>query len=456
VILLLAALVACGETDGGAGAPAPATPPGSAQAPAAPQGGPAAPGNASAGPTPAPALAPPASVTVWNVDTIDGLVPVRPAREGKVARAVTALPQHDVALQLLKDIVARHASDPDNPWAVAHGVLAEGPGFRLSGGREVLPHLFATYAEARTFTGASGKARVLPGFPASRGAIRIEPHTDLLLKNFAEVGYAPEARAKAPFGETTLADLYRATVLKTYLDPARNHSSFKDPNDVVWGLQALAQWAPAPEGTKPELQWVASDGTPMDLDTVTNFAAAVLTQESAFLFEDFQQGRPFQRAGQNLFSYTCGGSHLLQGASYAVARGFGSEMDRKAVVAQVPLLFYRLPGELRVYDEAMKQNPKHRTRLLVQRVKFLGHWLETTSKMQAMGLFVPTDAQMKSIEGAATNLVLTLDALRQQGTFDQLPQIRAQNEQLFLDIVGDSGHAIRGLELALGRGTIAY
>jgi hypothetical protein len=89
-------------------------------------------------------------------------------------------------------------------------------------------------------------------------------------------------------------------------------------------------------------------------------------------------------------------------------------------------------------------------------VKFLGHWLETTSKMQAMGLFVPTDPQMKSIEGAATNLVLTLDALRQQGTFDQLPQIRAQNEQLFLDIVGDSGHAIRGLELALGRGTIAY
>lgn len=404
----------------------------------------------------APALPAPASVTVWTVDNIDQLLPQRPARVAKVGRPVKAIPQLDVTLQVLADVVDRFGGDPDNPWAIAHGVLARGKGFRLNDGREVLPHLFATYAEPRTFTRKDGTTRTLPGFPAARGKVRVEPHTDLLLKNLAEVGFAADAVVATSFGEATLADLYRATVLKTALDPAANRSSFKDPNDVVWGLQALASWAPSAAGTKPELQWIASDGTAMDLDNVASFATAVLTQESAFLFEDLQNGRPFQRAGQNLFSYTCGGSHLLQGAAYAVGRGFGTEMDRKAVAAQVPLLFYRLPGELRVYDEAMKRNPKFRTRLLVQRVKFLGHWLENASKLQAMGFFVPSDEQQRSIEGAATNLALTVDALKKQGTLDQLPEIRAKDEQLYLDIVGDSAHAIRGLSLAMGRDDLAY
>jgi hypothetical protein len=294
------------------------------------------------------------------------------------------------------------------------------------------------------------------GFPAARGSIRIEPHTDLLLKNAIEAGFAPDATFASPAGQVTLADLYRATVLKTWLVAERNHSSFKDPNDVVWGLQALASWAPSSGDAKPELQWIASDGTPMDLDGLTSFSVAMLTQESAFLFEALQKGTPFTRSGQNLFAYTCGGAHLVQGASYAVARGFGTEMDRKAILAQVPLLFYRLPNELRVYDEAMARNPKYRTRLLVQRVKFLGHWLETVSKMQAMGLFEPTPEQLRLVEGAATNLSLAVDALAKQGTFAQVESIRTKDEQLYLDILGDSAHALHGLELAMGRAQVAW
>ena len=33
---------------------------------------------------------------------------------------------------------------------------------------------------------------------------------------------------------------------------------------------------------------------------------------------------------------------------------------------------------------------------------------------------------------------------------------RVENEQLYLDIVGDSSHAIRGLDLALGLGEVRY
>ena len=53
-------------------------------------------------------------------------------------------------------------------------------------------------------------------------------------------------------------------------------------------------------------------------------------------------------------------------------------------------------------------------------------------------------------------LVETAKDLKKLGAFDNLQVLREGNEQLYLDIVGDSAHAVRGLELALGRATIAY
>ena len=399
-------------------------------------------------PVPAPVVPAPAplSTTVWTVDNITELVPVAPPRQSTVARPIPANPAYDTALQVLGTVVEEYAGDPDNPWAVAHGLLARTANFRLTDGREAVPHLFATYAEPRPVG-----TLALVGFPASRGPIRIEPHTDLLLKSMGEVGVPPDATFPTSGGTASIADLYRYTLLKTFLVIEGSRTNFDGPNDMPWGLQALAQWAPP-----GELQWIAQDGSPMDLDALASFTVAVLTKESAFLFAAMQKGQTFTRQGQGLFTYTCGGAHLLQGASYAIARGYGTAKDRKAIEAQVPLMFYRLPIELAVYEDAMRRQPKYKTKLLVQRMKFLGHFLETMSKMQAMGLYTPDDAQLLALEGAAQNLTLTVDALRKQGTFDALPALRKTDEQLYLDVIGDSAHAIRGLEMALGRGTIGW
>ena len=75
--------------------------------------------------------------------------------------------------------------------------------------------------------------------------------------------------------------------------------------------------------------------------------------ESAQLFQWMHQGGTFQKNGQGIFKYTCGGSHLLQGAAYLVAKGFGEEKDRERLQAQVDLLFWRFPRELEVYSNAM-------------------------------------------------------------------------------------------------------
>ena len=78
------------------------------------------------------------------------------------------------------------------------------------------------------------------------------------------------------------------------------------------------------------------------------------------------------------------------------------------------------------------------------------------SKLSAMGFYSPDAAQQKLLETAAQNLVIAVRALSDAGTLDNMPKLHTQDEQLYLDIVGDSAHAIRGLELALGRGSILY
>lgn len=395
---------------------------------------------------PSPAPAPTAPVTVWTAENISTLVPVAPTREGKVPWVLPGNPVYDEVLQALASMVEKYAGDPQNPWAVAHGFLARGKDFKLADGRPAIPHLFATYAEPRTLGALN-----FWGFPKKAGEILVEPHTDLLIKNMQEAGVPPDADFPHADKKISLAELYRYTLLKTFLVADKNKSSFEGPNDIPWGLQALATWAPG-----PELQWITADGVPMDLDYLTTFLVAVVTQESAFMFQALQNGQRFERSGQNLFNYTCGGAHLVQGASYAVARGFGGPKDRKAMEAQVILLHYRLPIELSIYESAMARAPKMRGKLLVQQMKFLGHWLETTSKLSALGFYTPDATQQKLSETAAQKLVLTVQAIRDSGALDNMETIRKADEQLYLDIVGDGGHAIRGLELALGRGTIRY
>lgn len=397
-------------------------------------------------PQPAP-QAPPAPVErVWSADNIRDLVPEAPTRTGTVARAIPALPAYEETIRVLGAVIDSRAADPENAWAIAHGVLARGAGFRLADSRPAIAHVLATWAEPR-----SVGTLTLIGFPTTREGAPVEPHTDLILKNIGEAGLLPSETFPAGGGDVTVADLYRYTLLKTFLVPGKNESSYQNPNDMPWGVQALAQWSP-----DEELRWVAANGTKMDMDELTHFLVAVLHQESAFMFTAMGRGERFQRTGQSLFTYTCGGAHLVQGASYAVARGFGKPEDRRAVAAQAQLLLYRLPIELAIYDDATRQNPKYRLKLMVQRMKFLGHFLESISKLQALGFFTPDDAQLATIEGAAQNLSLTVSALAEVKAFERLDEIRAAEEQLYLDVVGDAAHAVRGLELALGRGSIAY
>ncbi len=387
---------------------------------------------------------------LWTARAAADLPATTPTRVGRTPIPLEPDPRYDRVLERLKAVVTQHAGDPDNPWAIGHGLLAMGPDFQLTNQQPAVDWLFSQYAEELP-VGEGAEARSYVRFPTSRGSQRIEPHTGLMLKVLAEVGVDPQRTVQVQGHPHPVADLYRGVLVSSYLVPERNHSSFQSPNDLPWALQGLATWAPP-----GPLRWEALDGTPMSMDDLTAFSATVLMAESQFLFEAMQAGASFEKKGQGIFAYTCGGAHLLQGTAYAVARGHGGELVHKGLLGQVPLLYFRFPRELQIYDSLMKKAPQHAALLLVQRLKFVGHFLESAHKMAAMGLYRPSEEQQRMLQGAAQQLVLVVEGMEQQAIFDALDALRTTDEQMYLDVVGDSAHAIRGLELALGRGEVRY
>lgn len=377
----------------------------------------------------------------WTAATVHALPLTGPASPPRAYPR--PLPVDDAlksTLARLESVVRTHAADPANPWAIAHGMTALGPDFPLDNGKNSVDWLFERYAQP-----VSAEGRTYLQFPAKDGAARVEPHAALILKTMVETGVSPSRPVQVKGATYTVGDLYRGELLGAYLVPQRNHSSFASPNDLPWALSAFVGWAPP-----GPLTWVAFDGTPMALDDLATFVVTVLATESQFLFEAMKAGATFKKERQGIFGYTCGGAHLLQGAAEAAARGRSTKTARLAVDAQIPLHFWRLPKELEIYDAAMKAAPQHSTVLLVQRLKFLGHWLESATKMAALGLYSPTDEQQRLVAGAAQQIALVVAALDQAAVYDGMRELRKSDEQLYLDLVGDSAHALHALKLATG------
>ncbi|MCB9681464.1 MAG: hypothetical protein H6733_08325 [Alphaproteobacteria bacterium] len=342
----------------------------------------------------------------------------------------------------LRSTVTTYGLDPDNAWAIGHALLALGPDARLADGRSAFEVLFARYAQVVPM----GPATILR-FPRKDGDRLVEPHTALVLKTVTDLGLAPDTKVTVAGAPHPLAELYRGTLDQIWTDPPE--LSVLSWNDVPWALQGLATWS------APHTAWRTSDGHDMDLDTLTHQVVDRLVQDTAFLEAARVADAPLVKQGQGIFSYTCGGAHLLQGAATAVARGFGTADDRVAMVAQARLAMWRFPRELAIVDDALVRAPEYAEILRIQRLKFVGHHLETMERFAALGLVPGDDPELQaSVTRALDELVASVGALEAAGTFDDMDGVRRRREQSWLDLIGDSAHALRGLDLATGQAAV--
>jgi hypothetical protein len=348
-------------------------------------------------------------------------------------------------LAYLGQVCDTYAADPEDPWGIAHALLARGQDLVLPNDEPALDYLYATYAQIGEVQG-----RELPYFPAtSPTGVSIEPHTDLVLKAVIESGASPDRVVLVDGREFTLAEHWEHSLRTTFVN-GKGESSFKDPNDMPWGVQALATWAPK------GLQWTAYEGTPMSMDDLVKLQVHVLTGESTFMMESMLAGVPFQKKRQGIFAHTCGGAHALQGSTLAMAMGHAGPQDAEKLALQGPLMTYRYQVEMAIYEQGRKQVPEMSLVLWAQQLKFVGHYLESMHKLSATGAYEPNAQDQQVMLQAVNDLITTTVELKKTGALDNLPQVKEKDLQLYKDLVGDSCHAVRGLELAYGDGSVQF
>ncbi|MBX2799134.1 MAG: hypothetical protein KTR31_15780 [Myxococcales bacterium] len=377
----------------------------------------------------------------------------RPLTKKKVLRKL------DKAREILLKVVLDEARDPGNPWAVTHAMLVLGADTTLTNESKAVDWLFSEYAEIVTV----GETELLT-FPPSRGDVRIEPHTDLVLKALTEAGVPPDRVVKVDGRDFNLSALYRHSLWRAWAKGGTTGFRSGDFNDAPWALQGLTAWAPA------GAEWVAQGRRGMEMNGLTTATVQKLASETAAMKAARSAGDSMRKdTRRGIFRYTCGGQHLLQGVAYAVGRGFGTAEDRAEVCEQKDLLRWRIDLELDTVDPLIEKGDRAvQIVLLGQRLKFLGHYLETVHKIGALGICDLSDEDLAASHRVATELAATVDALDKLGVFSDLAGIKTDatlskyrqggSEQVYLDIVGDAAHAVRGIDMATGgdAGTIRY
>jgi len=342
------------------------------------------------------------------------------------------------ALDLLDRVLRSEAANPRNAWALAHGMLAYGRDFKATDGR----------LAAEVLVGFLEDTEHGPGFPAKRGDVRVEPHPDLVVKSLLEAGWGlDEPLPGTKVTPRALVETSRSRYVAT-----------TSPNDLPWTLDAWCAAARAPE--PPSVDWTTGAGAKAHLGGVAGDLLATLEKETYFLRRAKEAGTPVQKRRQGIFAYTCGGSHLFQGAAACVGAGFPSgDGARTRLALQIELYLHRVGIETDTVDAALVQAPEYRSILYNQDVKFLGHLLEALGKAERDGLWTPAPSDRALLDMAETRLVFHVLQQEKIGTYrpEALAALRdstnkdaqdpMQGFQFYLDLVGDAAHARHGLDI---------
>lgn len=335
------------------------------------------------------------------------------------------------------------AADPKNPWALAHGAKLFGPSYLASDGRRASEVILHDYLLRNQYPdGGAGPGAPMGFLRYDADGVPVEPHTNLNAESLVVDAKVPlNERFKTMWGEVTLNQLVDASKLGFRHVPGNP----KYWADVGWTLSLFAATQ------KPGTKWKTAEGAEISLDTVFDDALTELENETTELSDGLAKNLPqVPKRKQGVYAHSCGGLHFVQGVLAwakhpAVKKKWGARIDK-----QVAIHFYRLESERVQYDAAYQQAlagmPQFKLPVLVQMVKFYGHWLETVGHFKQTFGWKPNAAQKQAINKAKAYLDMAVRALEDAKAFDSMPQLQKSQPQLYLDLIGDSCHAAHGLE----------
>jgi hypothetical protein len=356
------------------------------------------------------------------------VAPAAVAAHGRVSPLARPATAQRAALVARVEAGVRAGVDAERPWGLVHALVALGPELRMSDGRRAVD---AVLDAGRSAEGRFGAGVVLPRTDPA-GVIPIEPHAMMVVKTLAEIGVDPGATLAAPWGQV------RAEAL---LSPALEHlaDAAAGWDDRAWALQAAATWLPRGAA------WPAAGGE-AELGRLAADAVADLEGASAALRALRDAGAPLVKDRTGVLAYACGGAHLLQAAGSAAARvGDGALTAR--VVQLAELHVWRIDQEIALLDRLARAHPESSEVLEAQRLKVVGHGLETAHHLAALGVGLAPAAAIARWAAALEPAVEA--ALARHGD-----AVAAGAPASGSDLWGDLCHALHALRLDAGEALV--
>ena len=354
------------------------------------------------------------------------MAPKKPVVQTKSDVYVELRKEAEIRLKRLEGFVVRGASDAENPWALAHGILAFGPEHLATNGRLAIEVMVEDHAVWK----GKGKNKYID-FPSRTVSDHpVEPHNNLITNALVQAG-VPQTKAfklKAG-GKITLAQLVDRIRVESHTPKLP-----KDWHDFAWTYGALLH-----AGAKPKN---------MEAKALALDALNYVESQQAFLTQLMEKGQPDKvvKKKQFIYAHTCGGLHMIQSALLGIQYLPEPKNVERAKV-QIQTLIFRWKAERSIYREMRRKHPMYSLLLMAQELKFYGHLLETLSMAQRIGLFPPDETARATVAPIVRDLIATIDGLAVN--FIDLESVRAAKKQVYYDLIGDGCHAIRGLRESL-------
>ena len=148
-------------------------------------------------------------------------------------------------------------------------------------------------------------------------------------------------------------------------------------------MRALSTWGPN------GMAWTARGDRAMTLDGYVHQSVQDLLSSTASRRREMENGTPRPKGDKGLDGYTCGGAHSVDATGYALGRGFGLDGDNEEYGRVLKMLFWYYPRRLEYLAKLLADKPQYRGIIRTQQLKFIGHFVELTYKMAAIGVLVP-------------------------------------------------------------------
>lgn len=320
--------------------------------------------------------------------------------------------------------------DPDNTWALAHGLHALGSKIKLNDGTLVVDQILS-HANVRSLGG-----RTFPVFEgdSSDGTPR-EPHRNLVLRALLGAGLSLDREFRAGDRDWKILDLVEG-MFWFFVPPTSNLGWGRE----AWTLMSMADAVRAGYGSE---NFKNHQGLEFDISSLAEMASKELSNKMDFLDKLRDNGHDLVKRRQGVYSEPCGGFHFVEGPSmWLPTRNKSSDLATSLSKVQ-DLLGFRLRIESELYERIRKgATPQVVLLLAIQDLKFFGHWLEATAALRDNGLMGATSAD---VARAKLGLVEAVERLSGYRAFDLMDDIRANRKQSYLDLIGDAAHALGGL-----------